>query len=74
MVFFPIIHGSGSEIADTGSFSQVIALAHFVFDKEKELKETIIRIHELIHFMDENGNNMVIPMLKIETTNLKNKI
>ena len=74
IVIFPVIHGVGSEIADTGSFSQVIALAHFVFDEENELKETIKKVHELIHFMDETGNNMVVPMLKIETTNLKNKI
>ena len=37
IVTFPVIHGIGSHIADSGSFSQVVALAHFVYDTEKEL-------------------------------------
>ena len=74
MVTFPVIHGVGSHIADTGSFSQVVALAHFVFDTEEELKETIEGLHKKVQFIGENNENMVIRMLKLDALRLKNKL
>lgn len=73
MVSFPVIHGVGSYIADTGSFSQVVALAHFVYDTEEELKETIEEVHEKVRFIGDNNENMVIRMLKLDELRLKNK-
>lgn len=72
MVTFPVIHSVGSHIADTGSFSQVVALAHFVYDTEKELKETIEEVHKKVKFIGENNENMVIRMLKLDELRLKN--
>lgn len=71
MVSFPIIHGTGSKIDDTGSFSQVVALAHFVFDSEVELKEIIESIHKTVHFNEQNGADLIIRMLKLDALKLK---
>ena len=73
MVAFPVIHGAGSSIADTGSFSQVVALAHFVFDTEDELKSTIDEIHSVIRFIDDDGKNMIIRMLKLNALDFKSR-
>lgn len=71
MVSFPVIHGIGSIIEDTGSFSQVVALAHFVFDSEDELKEIIESIHETVHFNGQNGTDLIVRMLKLDELKLK---
>lgn len=71
MVSFPVIHGAGSKIDDTGSFSQVTALAHFVFDSEDELKEIIETIHETVHLTEQNGLDLIVRMLKLDKLNLK---
>jgi hypothetical protein len=73
MVIFPIIHGEGSYIADSGSFSQVVALAHFVFESERELKETIDTIHKRIRFVDNGGSDLVIRMLNLNQLRFKSK-
>lgn len=74
MVTFPVIHGEGSHIADTGSFSQVVALAHFVFDTENELKETIEAVHRRVKFFAEDGSDLTIRMLKLDKLKIKNAI
>lgn len=73
MVTFPVIHGAGSRIADTGSFSQVVALAHFVFDTVDELKKTIDEIHNIIRFYDSNESNMIIRMLNLNALVFKSQ-
>lgn len=74
MVAFPLIHGVGSCISDTGSFFQVAALAHFVFNTEDELYKTIETVHTKVNFIEEDGTNMVLKMLKLEKFKLKNKV
>ena len=71
MVTFLVIHDIGAHIAESGSFSQVVALAHFVFDDEYELKETINNIHKAVTFISDNNENMIIRMLKLEELKLK---
>lgn len=73
MVTFPLIHGPGSCIKDTGSFSQVVALAHFVFDTENELKNTIEEIHGRVKFLGEENEDLIIRMLKLSKLKIKNK-
>lgn len=71
IVTFPIIHGTGSIISDSGSFSQVIALVHFVFDTEAELKEVIGSIQNKVEVLDDKDSNLVIHMLDLNNLNLK---
>lgn len=73
IVTLPVIHGAGTIIKDSGSFSQVVALVHFVFSNEQELKDTIEMIHSNIGFYGKNKENLVIRMLKLEELKIKNK-
>lgn len=74
VVILPLIYGEGSCIKDTGSFSQVVALAHFVFDTEKELKETINNLHNNIKFISEEGTDLTLRMLQLDKLEIKNKV
>lgn len=59
-----------SNVKDTGSFMQIAALVHFVYDTKEELKSIIDNIHDTLKIYDENGNNMVNRMLDIDSINL----
>jgi len=72
IVTLPLIHSVGSHITDTGSFSQVVALAHFVFDTEAELKETIEQLHTKVKFISEDGIDMSLRMLRLDKLRMKN--
>ena len=72
IVTLPLIHNVGSNIKDTGSFSQVVALAHFVFDTEAELKDTIEELHTKVRFINEDGIDMSLRMLKLDELRIKN--
>ena len=74
IVTLPLIHGEGSQIKDTGSFSQVVALAHFVFETEAELKETIEELHKKIKFFNEDGAELTLRMLKTNQLRIKNNL
>lgn len=71
IVFFPVIYKTGKEIDDTGSFSQVVALAHFVFDDESDLKYIVDKVHSVFHMYDTNGDEMTYRMLDIDKLKLK---
>lgn len=58
-------------IESTGSFSQVVALVHFLFSSESELKEMIEVIHSTFRVIDDAGNNLVTKMLDLSKTNIK---
>lgn len=49
----------GDSVKQTGSFSQVFALVHFVFESLDECKEFIDYIHKTLVVKDENGNNLI---------------
>ena len=66
VVVIPVIKSVGDEIKYTGTFAQVFALVHFVFDSQEELIETVNDIHEKIVVKDTDGNNMVNRMLDVE--------
>jgi formate-dependent phosphoribosylglycinamide formyltransferase (GAR transformylase) len=53
------------KIESTGSFSQVVALIHFLFSSEAELKEMIDDIHSTFRVNDESGNNLIKRMLDL---------
>ena len=74
IVTLPLIHGEGSQIKDTGSFSQVVALAHFVFETEAELKDTIEELHKKIKFFSEDGAELTLRMLKTNQLRIKNNL
>lgn len=60
-----------SRIESTGSFSQVVALVHFLFSSAQELKEMIEIIHSSLQAIDDKGNNLVTRMLDINKANIK---
>ena len=68
VVVIPQQKNVGDDIADSGSFGQVVALVHFTFDHLSDCKETIDRIHQAFIVLDENGNNLVNKMLVLETS------
>lgn len=55
----------GDEVADSGSFGQVIALVHFTYSNNQECWQTIDRIHETLKVTDTNGQEMVNRMLDL---------
>lgn len=71
IVTFPIVHSEGEYIFDSGSFSQIVALAHFVFDTEEDLMNTIDEIHNRMKYLDENDNNLIIRMLDLSNLRLQ---
>ncbi len=69
---FLTVKGKGS-IVTTGTFAQVVALVHMVFDSLNELKEHIALIHEKFRIYDENGQNLAVKILDTDTLTLKNQ-
>lgn len=65
VVAIPTLKVVGNRILSTGSFSQVYASVHFVFDTTDELRTMIEEVHKTIKVLDENGNNMVRKMVNI---------
>jgi hypothetical protein len=61
---------AGEQIRNTGTFSQIAALVHFVYRNPNELWETIEKIHQTVEVLDENGSDMVVRMLRRESVNL----
>lgn len=55
----------GCKIENKGTFSQVYALIHFVYDNKNELMDNIDLVQNKLIVYDENGKNMVNKMLKI---------
>lgn len=66
-------YSTGCTIEDSGTFSQVFALIHFVFDREEELKYFIADVHEKVKVVDKNNKNMIMKMLNINNLSLKSK-
>ena len=67
IVKIPIVKNIGDTIKNSGTFAQVFALVHFVFDTREELIETVNDLHKKIIVEDAAGNNLVNRMLDIET-------
>lgn len=61
----------GDRIEDSGTFSQAVALIHFVFDDENELRNIINRIHETYQLVDQDGKNMIEQMLNVTNLEIK---
>ncbi len=61
----------GDSMQETGTFAQVIALVHFVFDTKEELEETIADIYKKVQMIDQDGNNMMQQVLNLETVQLR---
>ena len=59
----------GDTILQTGSFSQVVSLVHFVFDEIDECKAIVNSIHETLKVFDANGQNLVVR--KLEESRIK---
>lgn len=66
MVYLATTKSVNDTVVSTGSFSQSFALVHFVCSGSEECKETIERIHSTLTIEDENGNNMIKPMLDLK--------
>lgn len=65
VVLVPQQKEEGDEVADSGSFGQVIALVHFTYSNNQECWQTIDRIHETLKVTDTNGQEMVNRMLDL---------
>ena len=65
-----LIAGESKSVGDTvendGTFAQIFALIHFVFDTKEEFIETVDYIHEKIIVDDAAGNNLVNRVLDVE--------
>ena len=48
----------GDIIMDSGTFSQVAALAHFVFDNEYEFEKFIEKVHDVYQLLDSNDQKI----------------
>lgn len=55
----------GDIIKPSGNLSQNFAFLHFVFNTEEDFQEIIHRISKKTVVIDENGNNMIRPMLRM---------
>jgi len=66
MVIFSPTKAIGTEVKDTGSFAQIVALAHFVFKTKEECVSMVNHIHDTFKVIDDNGNNLVNRMLTEE--------
>lgn len=64
MVLVNINKNVGDTILQSGSFSQVIALIHFVFDNISECKDIVRKIHQTLIMKDKNGNNLIVRKLE----------
>ena len=69
---FLTVKGKGN-VVTTGTFAQVVALVHMVFDSLDELKENIALIHNKFRIYDENRQNIVVKILDTNTLILKNE-
>lgn len=67
VVLVPQQKEEDDEVADSGSFGQVVALVHFTYSNNEECWRTIDRIHEVLKVTDMNGHEMVNRMLDLNT-------
>lgn len=65
VVLLTITKHEGDFIADTGSFSQTLALVHFVCDDVKECGCIVDEICKRLKIVDIDGNDMMNRMLEI---------
>ena len=63
IVTFKVTKKNGDEVTQSGSFTQVFALAHFVCDTLDACKAMIEHIHRTVKVLDTSGNNLVNRML-----------
>lgn len=56
----------GTEVKDTGSFAQIVALAHFVYRTKDECITMVNHIHDTFRVFDPDGKNLVNRMLSEE--------
>lgn len=56
----------GTEVKDTGSFAQIVALTHFVYKTKEDCINMVNHIHEVFHVIDPDGKNLVNRMLSEE--------
>ena len=66
VILFSPTKAIGTEVKDTGSFAQIVALAHFVCGTKEECISMINHIHDTFKVVDDNGNNLVNRMLSEE--------
>lgn len=71
IVAMPIIKSIGQEIEQTGSFSQAVALVHFVFNTDNECVDLLNLIHRTFKVRDSDGNDLVNRMLNTENLILR---
>jgi len=71
VVTVPVTKKLGDKIASSGTFAQVYALVHFVFDTDEALKKTVDLVHKILYIKDENGHNMVNRMMEIQDAVIK---
>lgn len=61
----------GDFVMESGTFSQVVALVHFVFDNKSELMTLIDNVHDKLEILNQNGENMIFRMLDAKKVRLR---
>jgi hypothetical protein len=56
----------GDSVPDDGSFGQIVALVHFLYDDVEELRETLHAIHTCARLKNDQDQDMVLRLLDIE--------
>ena len=59
MVIFSTTKPIGAEVQDTGSFAQIVALAHFVYNSKTDCISIINKIHDIFRVLDPGGKNLI---------------
>lgn len=67
VILIPQQKEEGDVVADSGSFGQVMALVHFVFNDKTDCRQTIEKIHRVLSVKDSDGNEMVNMMLDLDS-------
>lgn len=63
----------GNTIPDDGSFGRISLLVHFVYNNNKELSETLAKIHSKLKVEDTQGKNMVLQLMDVNNIQLRQK-
>lgn len=71
IIALPITKVIGTNVASTGSITQVFGFVHFVFDTQEQWREIVDKIHATIIVTDEAGNNMLVPKINADSLKLR---
>lgn len=66
VLYVCIRKAQGQFVPDTGSFDQIFALVHFIYDTMSECKATIEQLHQRLHVESTEGHELLVRMISFE--------